>query len=410
MGRILVRRDGPWGGLMSAVAIDDKAVPGAPPPVCQPREYLYNLNKTAIYVAARGLPFLLVTHAIFLVRYIDEWVEKDKRNAVDAAGALFGRWPKWSQKLIAEWLQKTWLPSGILLTVLLAPYVLPLAVVLPYQVGRSVLSSTWDIFRNGIRALPPLVTAVVVVFVTSDAWRILGNGSANRFRLLIAVFVAASLLFLIRWRCWDDIDVSPKQADKLLGGITLKRPTGFRAFIDPDYGVQPAPINRPGPLGTAWVYTGYWLLAAFALLMTMAFVALALIVVGVIQSTRTRRSRWPIRRTFTTRCPAWSSPGSCCCYPPASPRSRRSSWSRPRNRPIGSGSCGTCWSATAGSCWSTPSIAPRTTMPPRGPRWRCATSRWIGARAALAEFTAGVPFMLHPITSAAAHALDMLAP
>ncbi len=267
---------------MSAVAIDDKAVPGARKPGCEPREYLYNLNKTAIYVAARGLPFLLVTHAIFLVRYIDEWVENDTRNAVDAAGALFGRWPKWSQKLIAEWLQKTWLPSGILLAVLLAPYVLPLAVVLPYQVGRSVLSSTWDIFRNGIRALPPLVTAVVVVFVTSDAWRILGNGSANRFWLLIAVFVAASLLFLIRWRCWDDIDVSPKQVDKLLGGITLKRPTGFRAFIDPDYGVQPAPINRPGPLGTVWVYTGYWLLAAFALLMTMAFVALALIVVGVI--------------------------------------------------------------------------------------------------------------------------------
>ena len=267
---------------MSAVAIDDEAVPGARPQGCQPREYLYNLNKTAIYVAARGLPFLLVTHAIFLVRYIDEWVEKDKRNAVDAAGALFGRWPKWSQKLIAEWLQKTWLPSGILLMVLLAPYVLPLAVVLPYQVGRSVLKSTWDIFRNGIRALPPLVTAVVVVFVTSDAWRILGNGSANRFRLLIAVFVAASLLFLIRWRCWDDIDVSPKQADKLLAGIKLKRPTGFRAFIGDGYRVQPAPINRPGPLGTAWVYTGYWLLAAFALLMTMAFVALALIVVGVI--------------------------------------------------------------------------------------------------------------------------------
>ena len=159
---------------------------------------------------------------------------------------------------------------------------MPLAVVLPYQVGRSVLKSTWDIFRNGIRALPPLVTAVVVVFVTSDAWRILGNGSANRFRLLIAVFVAASLLFLIRWRCWDDIDVSPKQADKLLAGIKLKRPTGFRAFIGDGYRVQPAPINRPGPLGTAWVYTGYWLLAAFALLMTMAFVALALIVVGVI--------------------------------------------------------------------------------------------------------------------------------
>ncbi len=118
---------------------------------------------------------------------------RDSSNAVDAAGALFGRWPKWSQKLIAEWLQKTWLPSGILLVVLLAPYVLPLAVVPPY------------------------------------------------------------------------IDVSPKQADKLLGGITLKRPTGFRAFIGSDYGVQPAPINRPGPLGTAWVYTGYWLLAAFAL-------------------------------------------------------------------------------------------------------------------------------------------------
>jgi hypothetical protein len=171
-------------------------------------------------------------------------------------------------------------PNGLLLFLLLTPFVLPLAGVLPWQIGRSVLNSAWDVLRKGVRGVPPLITAVVVVFVTGDAWRILGTGFTVRFAVLVVLFLLASLLFLVRWNCWDDIDAKPRQADKLLAGIKHKRPEAFQKFRH--CGTEPTPIVRPRRLGAIWIYTGYWMLCAFALIIAALFVSAALIIIGVI--------------------------------------------------------------------------------------------------------------------------------
>jgi hypothetical protein len=249
-------------------------------PKWPPSEYLYYLNRTAIYAITRGMLPLLGTHAAFLVKFVDEWIEDQPENAKEAVDALFGRWPQWFRRLIAGSLNSSRVPNGLLLFLLLTPFVLPLAGVLPWQIGRSVLNSAWDVLRKGVRGVPPLITAVVVVFVTGDAWRILGTGFTVRFAVLVVLFLLASLLFLVRWNCWDDIDAKPRQADKLLAGIKHKRPEAFQKFRH--CGTEPTPIVRPRRLGAIWIYTGYWMLCAFALIIAALFVSAALIIIGVI--------------------------------------------------------------------------------------------------------------------------------
>jgi len=268
----------------NAVPRQDPA-PESPP--WSPGKYLSDLNKTAIYAVSRGMVPLLVTHIRFLMKFTNAWLEKEKKKEQDSAGrateALMGEWPRWtrwSQRPIAKWLGSRALPNGAALVLVLLPYIVSLAVVVPSQIGWSVLKSSWDVLRRGVRGVPPLITAVVVVFVTNDAWRILGTGFTVRFTVLVAVFLLSSLLFLVRWTCWDDIDLSESQAKDLLAGVRRKNLERFTRFMD--HGARPVPIVRPLIPGTIWVYAGYWLLCAFALVTTALFVSAMLIIIGVI--------------------------------------------------------------------------------------------------------------------------------
>jgi hypothetical protein len=265
---------------MSSVTVQ-KEIPGPIDPQWSAENYLSCLNKTAIYAVTRGmLPLLVMPHLTFLVDFIDAWLKREPDSAKKTVAALFDRWPQWSQRRIEGWVASPRIPNRELLFLLLIPFALPLIVVAPWEAGRAVLSSSWDVLRKGVRGVPPLVTAVVVVFVTGDAWRILGAGFTVRFAVLVFVFVLASTLFLIQRDCWEDIDAKPKEASTLLGGIKHERSAGFRGFTD--CGIEPAPMLRPRGIGALWVYAGYWLLTAFALIVAAVFVSSALIVIGVI--------------------------------------------------------------------------------------------------------------------------------
>jgi hypothetical protein len=123
---------------------------------------------------------------------------------------------------------------------------------------------------------------VVVVFVTSDAWRILGTGFTRRFFALVGIFLLAGLLFLIRFKdYWEyDIVASGNEAGPLLRGVKRKKSTKFYHFID--QGAEPAPMVKPTGFGAVAVYSSYVLLSAFSLIAAAMFVAGALILVGLI--------------------------------------------------------------------------------------------------------------------------------
>jgi len=268
---------------MSSVAVSAQDRPPENPQSTE--QYLSDLNKTAFYAITRGMVPLLVTHTIFLVKFVDAWLDNQQHGgAAEAAEALMGGWPRWTrwtQRPIAAGLRSDKIPNSFPLVVTLLPYVARLLLLVPLEIGWSVLKSSWDVLRKGVRGVPPLITAVVVVFVTSDAWRILGTGFTLRFKVLVAVFLLSGLLFLVRWTCWDDVEVKDeKAAEKLLEGIGPKKLDRFNKLIAA--GAGPVPIVRPLIPGTIWIYVGYWLLCAFALAVTAVFVAATLIVIGVI--------------------------------------------------------------------------------------------------------------------------------
>ena len=248
-----------------------------------PHAYLSDLNKTAMCALAMGAPLGLVRHVTFLLNFINAWLDQVKGGAEEAdkaAQAVFDRAPARLQRRISRLLGSGRMPRRVLLARLFFPLALQLAVVMPWQFAMSLARSAWDMLRRGVHGVPPLITAVVVVFVTSDAWRILGSGFTVRFAVVVAVFLVASALFLIRGNCWLDIDAEHAEADRLLADIRQSLPEGFHEFTR--RGIKAAPMVRPSGRHAVRIYLSYWALAAFALIIAAGFVASALIIIGAI--------------------------------------------------------------------------------------------------------------------------------
>jgi hypothetical protein len=248
------------------------------------RDFLFGLNNTAMYAATRGSPLFLPSHISFLMAYVDGWLrtqpgpDYEKEKAV--MEALFRHWPKSAKHLILRLLKAGWIPEKAKRLLLLTPLLMPLAVTLPWQFIWSSARSAWDILGKGIRSVPPLVTAVVVVFVTSDAWRILGTGFTPRFFLLVNGFLVASLLFLVRRDWWADVDVAGVEVAPLLEGIKHWNRDSFDDFMC--RGATPVPVQKPCGLRKVYAYLSYLALIAFALIATALFVSMILIIVGMI--------------------------------------------------------------------------------------------------------------------------------
>jgi hypothetical protein len=248
-----------------------------------PHAYLSDLNKIAMCALAMGAPLGLVRHVTFLLNYINAWLDQAKGGAEEAekaARAVFDEAPARFQRRISGLLRTGRMPRRMLLARLFFPLALQLAVVMPWQFAMSLARSAWAMLSGGVHGIPPLITAVVVVFVTSDAWRILGGGFTVRFGVVVAVFLVASVLFLIRCNCWLDIDAEHAEAARLLADIRQSLPEGFREFTR--RGIKAAPMVRPSGRHAVRIYLSYWALAAFALIIAAGFVASALIVIGAI--------------------------------------------------------------------------------------------------------------------------------
>jgi len=272
-------------------------------------EFLRGVNNTAIYALTGGVPGF-IRHLGFLVSYVDEWLKRYPEELNAASEAL----PLWVTPRTLKLLQR--IPRRGRQLLLQALLIAPLLATVPWLYFLSAFKSAWGILRMGVRGIPPLITSVVVVFVTRDGWQLLGAGFTNRFYVLVTVFLAASVIFLIRKDCWADLETDELEATPLLADIrrsTLwaviekvlrrmringiadwveaqrKRPFAFRQLVL--YGAQPLPMVRPASRCYAFlVWVGYLILSAFALLVTAGLVAVALIVVGVIAINREQTS------------------------------------------------------------------------------------------------------------------------
>jgi hypothetical protein len=254
--------------------------------VMAPYDYLYHLDETAMWALTKGAPLGLLRHVTFLLNYMNAWLHhvKDSAEEVEkAVKAVFDWVPSRFQPRISRLVSSRWMRPRALSVLLFFTLVVQLAVRMPLQFTMSLARSAWDMLGRGLHGVPPLITAVVVVFVTSDAWRILGRGFTVRFAVVVAVFLVASLLFLIRRDCWLDIDAEDAEAADLLENIEQSL-EGFHEFTR--RGIKPAPMVKPSGRHAFRIYLSYWALTAFALIIAAGLVASALIVIGTILISR----------------------------------------------------------------------------------------------------------------------------
>ncbi|HEY1920834.1 MAG TPA: hypothetical protein VGH27_35135 [Streptosporangiaceae bacterium] len=261
------------------VADDGQAGPGVPIPR---GEYLNRLHQAAVYAVVRGAPLSLSSHMYFLVDYVEAWLRKEGPGSEgEVAEALFGRYPQWTRVLLLRLIGSRRIPRSARRYIVLSPLWISLIIRLPWLTYYSVVYSAWHVARKGVRSVPPLITAVVVVFVTSDAWRILGTGFTVRFWLLAAVFLLAGLIYMLRLNCWSDLDVVPEEVGSLLAGMG-RRPWHRLALFLRREEIEPAPVPKPSTGRLMLIYLIYVALSAFSLIVVAFLVAAALIVVGVI--------------------------------------------------------------------------------------------------------------------------------
>lgn len=259
-----------------------------------PARFFADVQCAATYIFKQGLPFFARNHISFMNGYLKAWQERGGDPAeVKTASCVLDAFTKATEHNINPML---FLVTGFV---------------------HSVASSAWLSLSKSIRVVPPLIVAVVVVFVTSDAWRMLGVGFTVRFFALVSLFLLSSLLFLIRFNgYWEkDFDVDESDAAtarELLGklrqelrgaeeGTTLiPQPapadaTGKRQYDAGDalawrqfnelveLGATPLPLVKPARRGLRVChYCAYIAVSFFSLIVVALAVSASLILVGAI--------------------------------------------------------------------------------------------------------------------------------
>jgi hypothetical protein len=253
---------------------------GNPARAMEPENFIIDLNKAVWYMLRRGATFFFPVHLAFMADYIKAWQAQDQ-NSVALARAVGSTYRIRRYNPITTLLRAKWLPLA------LRQFTFTLPAIPLIFLGMSVLAGRgfYRMVRSSIRSIPPLLTAVVVVFVTSDAWRILGTGFSARPIALWVAFIIAAWLFLIRYRYWADIENVDMQ--------DLLRAAGSKGYLNSfiQLGAVPQEMEKPADrAGRQFVYGTYMVLTLLSLLEIALAVAATLTVVGMILVSKSETS------------------------------------------------------------------------------------------------------------------------
>jgi hypothetical protein len=238
-------------------------------------QFFLDMNSIALYALSNGAPFFMYKHFAFIAKYINTWREQDNYSQIFSM--IFSNS---SIRNVAEIFMAMLLPARKIPGVIKL-YTMCIPLIISVLRGNYVatINSFPNLMTKGIRSVPPLITTLVVVFVTSDAWRILGTGFTSRFFLLVAAFLLASLLVLIRKDYWADLDVPEGEAGALLEKA-ICWPSVDRLI---KMGAEPLPIVKPAGIGGRAAVLGTYIIYTLLSLIAVAIsVSLSLIAVGVI--------------------------------------------------------------------------------------------------------------------------------
>lgn len=241
----------------------------------EPENFIIDLNKAVWYMLRRGATFFFPAHLAFMGYYIKAW-QAPNENSATPAPVMDIYWIRIRRyNPITTLLGAEWLPLA------LRQFIIIFATIPLIFFGMSVMACRgfYRMIRSSIRSVPLLLTAVVVVFVTSDAWRILGTGFSARPIALWVAFIIAAWLFLIRYKYWEDIKAVDVDMQDLLKAAESK---GYlNSFVQ--LGAVPQEMEKPDDrAGRQFVYLAYMVLTLLSLLEVALAVAATLTVVGMI--------------------------------------------------------------------------------------------------------------------------------
>lgn len=238
----------------------------------EPEKFIIDLNRAVWYMLIRGATFIIPGHLAFMADYIKAWQAKNG-NSSALAQAMGTAYRVRRYNPITMLLRARWLPLA------LRQFAIALPAIPLILTGMSMLAGRgfYRMIRSSVRSVPPLLTAVVVVFVTSDAWRILGTGFSARPIILWAAFIIAAWLSLIRYRYWVDI-----QAVDMRDLLRAAESKGYlNCFIQ--LGAVPQEMEKPADRAARrFAYRTYMVLTPLSLLEVALAVAAALTMVGMI--------------------------------------------------------------------------------------------------------------------------------
>jgi hypothetical protein len=255
---------------------EGEAKMGNTAPMMEPENFIIDLNKTVWYMLRRGATFFFPAYLAFMGHYIMAWKAQNRNQ--DSSALIRVTDIYWIR--IRNYNPITKLLGTERIPLALRQFTITFVTIPLIFFGMSVLAGRgfYRMIRSSIRSVPPLLTTVVVVFVTSDAWRILGTGFSARPIALWVAFIIAAWLFLIRYKHWADIKVDADMQD-------LMRAAESKGYLNSfvQLGAVPQEMEEPDDrAGRQFVYSAYMVLTLLSLLEVALAVAATLTVVGMI--------------------------------------------------------------------------------------------------------------------------------
>jgi hypothetical protein len=249
--------------------------PGTGPPLT-PEQFVKAMDVLASYVAGRGLPLLMTGHYPWMMRYLAAYFEHSDTPVSFTPGlpflgkaVSFGPGPG-----------RVTRPAIILAIVQVAESIRQLIASLAGRLIMSAVLSARAYVRTNAVAATPLIAVIVIVFLSGDSWKILGQGFDWQFGALLGFFLLLSVLVVTNPRRLKS-RLSSSPGDLGIEASNASAQSLVAALWELGSEIPSAP--RLSMLAATNVVIVYFGIVVANLLLVGTLVAVSLVLVGVIR-------------------------------------------------------------------------------------------------------------------------------
>jgi hypothetical protein len=239
------------------------------------------MDATASYAARRGFPLLIVPHYLWMRRYLNAHFSANPESAsvTVVLPGVFGLWSPRVQLGPVGALAGTKTRLGLLVALQVIGGAYETFRTLLGDMARNAARSAQTFAKQNLAATPALIATIIIVFLTADAWKILGQGFDWQFLALLGFFLLLGAIVASDYRHRRRYLATPRKDFRRLVSETPAKPPAERLERLP---TPPGSVilSRPFHVNVSLVYVG---MITVNLVVVAVLVALALTVVGVVR-------------------------------------------------------------------------------------------------------------------------------